>query len=350
MPRPRFVLLALATLLAISPIAARAHTPLGGLAVAVSPDGKTVVVGGDSRTLYVIDAATLEVKARVWAQTSIYALQFNKDGTKLIVEDTEPSLHVFDAKSWQREKEMRLGYLSAAPAVDLGAALEVKGQSATIKLLSLTDLAEKGAVAFEKGQKVAAFGLNAEGTRLAVFLDGVKDDSEPTAKSSDQPKDLKGAAADDWKQRNDGKTAMFFEFEVPSGKKLVERKLHYTTGTATVFYAGGAVHAVNYSNDNARVDAEGKVEMFETTNGFNYGLGVSADQKTLLSGGLRDGCRTTLDGLKPTKLQLDKLPGWPEYWKSFAIHSDGTAFGTTSGYRLARIKPDGTIEKTVPVH
>ena len=40
----------------------------GGLAgLAVSPDGKTIVTGGQNRVIYVLDAATLEVKQRVWA-------------------------------------------------------------------------------------------------------------------------------------------------------------------------------------------------------------------------------------------------------------------------------------------
>jgi hypothetical protein len=29
---------------------------------------------------------------------------------------------------------------------------------------------------------------------------------------------------------------------------------------------------------------------------------------------------------------------------------DGTGYGSTSGYRLSRIKPDGTVEKTVPMY
>jgi len=343
--------LALASLL-LAPLAAHAHTPLGGLAVAVSPDGKTVVAGGDSRTLYVLDAGSLAVKSRVWVKTSIWALHFSQDGTKLIVEDTGPTLSVVDTGTWQVERsEIKLGHLSPARQVDLGAALgQGSDGSPVIRVVSLGDLAEKAAIPFEKGQRVAAFGLNADGTRLAVFMEGTKDEGEPTAKSGDTPKELRGAAAEEWKQRNDGKTAMFFEFEVPSGKKLAERKLFYTTGEARVFYAGGAVHAVSYSNVNARLAADGKVEIFQTANSFNYGHGISADQKVLLTGGLRDGSYTAVEGLRTAKFQADKLPGWPEYWKSFAIHSDGTAYGTTTAYRIVKIKPDGSIEKAAPVH
>src|SRR5262249_16950956 len=42
-------------------------TGRGGLeAVAVSPDGKLVAAGGQNRVVYLLDAATLEVKRRIW--------------------------------------------------------------------------------------------------------------------------------------------------------------------------------------------------------------------------------------------------------------------------------------------
>ncbi|MCP5102345.1 MAG: hypothetical protein GY950_03150, partial [bacterium] len=80
----------------------QAHTPKNGLgAVAVSPDGKTIVVGGDTRTLYVLDPSSLEVKKRIWLKTNIYEMAFNKDGSVLVVEDTSETLYFVKATNWQ---------------------------------------------------------------------------------------------------------------------------------------------------------------------------------------------------------------------------------------------------------
>ena len=49
-----------------TPVPARAPRWGGLEAVAVSPDGKSLAVGGQNRTLYLLDASTLEVRRRVW--------------------------------------------------------------------------------------------------------------------------------------------------------------------------------------------------------------------------------------------------------------------------------------------
>lgn len=65
-----------------------AGIPLGGLTVAISPDGKTLVAGGDTRTLLIIDPESLEVKIRVWVETTITDLYFSKDGGTLLIGDS----------------------------------------------------------------------------------------------------------------------------------------------------------------------------------------------------------------------------------------------------------------------
>ena len=90
--------------------------------------------------------------------------------------------------------------------------------------------------------------------------------------------------------------------------------------------------------------------MFKLDNSYNYGIGVSVDQKVIMSGGLSDGTYTKVDGLNKVKFQPDRLSGWPEYFKGFAVAGDGTAYGSTSAYRVIKIKPGGQFEKSVPVY
>ncbi|MHC4393099.1 MAG: YncE family protein, partial [Planctomycetota bacterium] len=255
---------------------------------------------------------------------------------------------ILDTKTWKLDKEIKkVSFSSAARAVDRVAVLEKGSKGSAVKLLSMTDGSEQAAVSFEKGVRIATFGINADATRLAVFTQGVKDEAEPVDRKV--PKGLRGAEAADWKQQHDGKTSKLFVYELPSGKQLAEHKLAYTTGDAHVFFQGDKVIAVNYSNVNARIDSEGKCEVFQLENSYNYGAGVSSDQKVILSGGLAKGSYTAIEGLAAKTFKVDKLPGWPEYFKGFAVATDGTGYAGTSAYRVIKVKPDGSVEKAAPI-
>jgi len=323
-----------------------AHTPLGGLTVAVSPDGTTIVAGGDSRVLYVLDAGSLEVRQHVWLKTTIWGLTFNQDGSKLLVEDTSSTVYMLNTSDWTVVQEFKdSASLSPAASADRCA---VQGKNNEILFLSMTTGEVQGKVSV--GQKIAAFGLNAAGSQLAVIHEEQKDESEPTVKSGDVPKDLKGAARTEFELQNDGKTAMFQMFEVPSGAELLAHKIFYTTREAVVFFDGEAVIVANYGNKNARIEPSGAIQIFELQNSFNYGIGVSADQTLMGSGGLSNGTYTTVAGPDMVPFTTEKLPGWPEYFKGFAFDANGNAYGATTAFRIFKFAPDGSVLTSVPVY
>lgn len=342
------VLAMLTVLLAGS--AALAATPLGGLAVALSPAGTPLVAAGDSRVLYVMDAGKMEVSHRIWLGVCIVDLQFNRDGSVLLAEDTDGTIHAIDTKIWQVQKQMqKAGRMSAAPSADLIAGLNPDYNGHIIRFLSMTDLSEKGKVVFEKGQEVMSMGLDAAGGKLAVLLVSAADESEP--KGAKPPADLKGLALEEFRLKNDGKTSMFMVFKVPDGTKVSEHKLWYSassSGWKTLFHGDNAL-IINYSNLNAQISPSGDLSLFNLDNSFNYGMGMSADQKIFMSGGLSHGTYTKVEGMNKSPFKPDRLPGWPEYFKSFAVAADGTAYGATSAYRIIRISPGGTADKSFPV-
>jgi WD40 repeat protein len=349
MRRRMLLFLCLGLMLGLPP-AALASTPLGGLAVALSPDGQVMVAAGDNRVLYVIDPAKMEVAQRLWLGTCIVNLEFNKDGGRVVAEDTDGTLHLIDAKTGNPvKKEAKAGKMSAARQADLAAGLNPDGDGHTIRFLSLTDLSVKGKVALAKGEKVAGLGLDPEGARLAVWLEPVNDDSEP--KAGNPPAELKGLAADEFRLKNDGKTSRLLMFKVPEGSKLSEHKLFYSpsSGGTKIVFQGDNVLVVNYTNLNAQINPKGEVTLFRLDNSFNYGIGFSADQKVLMTGGLADGTYTKVADLARTRFRPDRLPGWPEYFKSFTVGADGTGYGATSGYRIIKIKPGGGFDKSYPV-
>jgi hypothetical protein len=329
----------------VAEFAIQAHVPKGGLGdVAVNPDGKTLVVGGDNRVLYVLDASSLVVKNRLWLKSNIYEMEFNKDGSILVVEDTSESLYFISSRDWQTIKKIpKAGSMSPAPAANIVAGVNSGYKMSTVKFFSMTDGSQKGEVKFPA--KVIGIGLNAMGNRLVLLADGPK---EKEAKKP-VPKDLKGLDRDIFKQKNDGKVSIIAEFGVPTGKKIKEKTIFYSISSPVCLVGEKITYILNYSNVNARIEGE-NISLFKGKSSYNYGIGVSPDRKNILLGGLRDGTYVEVANLKMTTFRIDKLPGWPEYFKGFGFAADGTGYAVTTAFRLIKINKTGAVEKTVPVY
>lgn len=347
-PRPLCVPILLALLLFV-PMPAGAGVPLGGLAVAVTEDGSRLVAGGDTRALYDLDPVTLAVKRRVHLGRAIVDLAFSKDGKRLVVESTK-AIHILDGASLAAVKTLEK-YERMSVAAGAGLLAVMDRRAGMIRVLAMQDGSEKAALDYDRMKSVAAFGLSPDGRRVALLYNRRKDESEAKVAYKEIPKDLKGAALNEFKQRNDGYKARFRLFDVATGKTTLDTKLWYGApgGGNRVFFHGGHVYVVGYENQNARIDAQGEAGYFELGNGYNYGMAASSDHAVFLTGGLRDGSRTAAGDLQGAAFRLDDLPGFPEYFRSFSLAADGTGFGGTTGYRVVRFKPDGTIEKTAPV-
>ncbi|MCU0722740.1 MAG: hypothetical protein MUC63_03860 [Planctomycetes bacterium] len=344
--------LALAILLALTafPGSLLAKDPSWGghASVAVSPDGKTVVAGGASRTLYVLDAATLEVKKRLWMGGRVGNLCFNRDGSRLVVEDDDETLFLLDTAEWKTVLSVpKTGYVSCAPLADCLAAYRQE-RASSIVFLSMTDGKQLGSVPLT--EKVAALGLSPDGKKCVVLTESKKEGEDAVA-YKDIPADVKGFDKNVFQQKHDGRTCTFLAFEAPSGAKVSEAKLWFTTSLSRSLVAvrEDAAYVFNYDNENAKIAFDGTTTLFPTQNGFNYGLGFSADQTCFLSGGLRDGTRGSIDGSNQVKFQLDRLQGWPEYFEGFGFHADGTGYGVTSAFRLVKLDKDGKVLACVPV-
>lgn len=339
------ILILIAIFVLMAGFTMEAHVPKGGLGdVAVTPDGKTLVVGGDSRVLYVLDASSLEVKNRIWLKTNIYEMEFNKDGSILVVEDVADSLYFINTRDWQTIKKIpKAGLMSAAPAVNLVAGVSSGYKMSTVKFFSMTDGTQKGEVKFPA--EVIGIGLNATGNRLVLFAKGPKDKEA----KKPVPKDLRGLDRDIFKQKNDGQVSIIAEFEVPAGKKIKEKTTFYYVISPVLLVAEKITYILNYSNVNAKIEGD-NITLFNGKSSYNYGIGVSPNRNYILLGGLRQGTYIEVAGLKQTTFRIDQLPGWPEYFKGFGFAADGTGYAVTTAFRLIKINKTGVVEKAVPVY
>lgn len=327
-----------------------ASVPLGGLTVAVSPGGEKLVAGGDSRTLLVLDPKTLAVKDRIWIETTIVDLAFDNAGATLAVADTDGSVLLFDAAGWKKRAVIApRSAIAFSSAADFVAGPD-KRNSGSVSVFSMADGKEVSKLQIPGGGAVANLGFSADGKRLAVILRS-KDGDEKKVAGSAIPKELKGLEREEFVLKNDGKVSELLIFDVASGKLLTQVTTFYSLdNSATVLFDGDVVVAVNYRNINARLAPDGQVTLFGTANSFNYGIGVTPDQKSILTGGLRAFSFTRAGGAADTKGELPKLPGWPEYFKGFTATADGkTIYAATTGYRVVRIGADGKVIAIEPV-
>lgn len=329
-----------------------AGTPLGGLTVAVSEDAQQVVAGGDTRTLLVLDPSTLDVLARHWIGTTITGLVFNQSGSVLAVHDSADSVHLFATENWSKMAEIpKVVNFSAAPEAGLFAGQNGSYSEPAVGVYNFDDGAPKASIALPKEFKVALLALKEDGSKIALLTQSAKDENETKVERNDIPKELSGIERKEFEQRNDGDTSDYVVIDVASEAIESQAKTFYKERNGMMVYRGDEVLIVGYSNVNAKVSPEGEFTLFQLEGSFNYGVGFTRDRSMVLTGGLMNVSLTPLETMTAVTGKIDKLPGWPEYWKGFSGTADGAAlYGATTGFRVAKFNPDGTIAATMEGH
>jgi hypothetical protein len=347
---PRSIRYAGFCLLLLSSLAHGAVSGQGGLeAVAVSPDSKTIAVGGQNRVIYLVDAADLTVKKRLWIGSRIGSMTFNRAGARLIVEDESDRLRLLDpATGKEIAKVEGVSGMVVSRRAGLVAVRDLlKVDKPSLRLLSLDDLAEKGRIAVVT--RPAAYHFTDSGKRLVVLSKGLSGE-EKRIRPAEIPVSLAGLAREAFRQRHDGYHSYLTTFDVADGKVLAQQKLWYTSDSdsTVVVPAGKETFLFNRVNFCARI-AGGKITLFSTSLRFNQAIGVSEDGKHLQLGGMAEGTSGPVEGRR-VSFEIAPLPGQAELFTRFGVLEDGSAYGVTTGYRLVKIGRNGRVEKVVAVY
>jgi WD40 repeat protein len=345
--------------LLLCPAFGLAVPPGGGLsALAVSADGKTIAVGGESRVVFLLSGPDLTVQRRIWLGSRVRGLAFSRDGSRLTVTDDGDTIRLLDvvsAKELLRADESR--DLAVAAEADVGVARVRSGvRGGVLRLFSLADGRTLGEI--ETKENISSFGLDPRGKQLAVLTLSQESD-ERKVPITEVPRDFKGLARREFQLRNDGRVAILRIFSVPDGRLLREQTLWYTSDSSStrLILSGDLCWVVNFDNSCARITAKGDVTLFETGILFNYALAASPDGKVLLAGGLREATFGPIDASvdgppenRRRRFRLEPLPGADEFLSAGFVRPDGTYFAATTAYRLLRVAADGKVEKVVPVY
>ncbi len=352
----QFLLATAATLtLALTAPSGDAATPKSALgAVAVSPDGATVAAAGDNFTLYLVDAANLQVRQRIYLGTNPQELYYSADGKTLAVFTLDDEVVLYSTEDWKPRATIgnRIQQVAHAAAADslvlLGSSKRDKDNNyeTPITVIALAN----GGVKLEAVLKadVAAIAAQPDAGAFIAMTKQVKDEKEEKA---EPPKDLSATEKKNFKQQHDGNVAEILVLDASGSETARQPSWFSQSGSLTGVFNGSEAWFLGYSNENIRLKADGSIiDFFEGPSSYNYGIGVSADQTQVALGNLRTG--SILDPATGASVvfKLDQLQGWPEYIKDLAFAPDGSVFAGTTSYRLVHIGADGKVIQAAPIY
>ncbi len=331
---------------------AEAAIPKNALgAVAVSPDGRTVLAAGDNRVLYVLDAAGLTVQKRVWLGINPLEIHYSADGGTFVLHDSKGALRFYDSASLKLKTEVsgveKVALAEQADVIFSIGRVRGRGEEARTPLRAYSMSTGRPVLDKTVNSALTGLGVDADARRIFAISKSIKSNEEMVQKP---PSNLAGAARETFRMQNDGKVSQLLAFDV-EGKELGRHTSWYsTTRQADLVPFGNILRVITFSSFNVQFTL-GSMEskLYQDKNSFNYGIGYSIKNKLLVTGGLANGTVTQLDTGEQRGFRINRIGGWPEYFKGFAVAADGTIYGTTTAYRLVRISPDGAV-KAVPVY
>ncbi|MEZ5872699.1 MAG: WD40 repeat domain-containing protein [Nitratireductor sp.] len=350
----RFLAVSSLSLLALGSFAhqAAAGLPKSALgAIAVSPDGKTIAAAGDNRVLYLLDADTLDVRERIWIKLSPMSLFWTKDGKTLVMQHTDDVLALLDTSTWEQRGEIpKFNKISFAPQSEM-VVTAVQGERNDDHyktILRVHDLnTGKMLKENELDYEIVSIATTPDASRTVIATKEV--DNEAEAKV-DPAADLKDIEKETAQKKGDGKTMDFAWFDSDLKETARITSWYSTYYTDGLHLHDGKTYLLSYGTS-AVISENGDAELFQSYGpNTSYGYGFTADNSTMISGGLSSGTLFDIASRTETNFDLgERLPGWPEYIQGVTVAPDGTIIGGTSAYRVMKMSPDGKVELVKPV-
>lgn len=335
---------------------ALAETPVDGIAaIAVSPDGATVVASGEPRTFYVLDAATMEVKDRIWHGYSPIRLNWSKDGKTLGLFHTDDVFTFFDAATLQETvtTEKFTDHCIAGEAEKLVTVLSGPvrdGKSPiTLATYSLATGEKLDTVDFDYTVQVVSVSCSADGNDIVL---ATREYDTGTEEKKEPPRDMAREEQPEFRKRNDAKAMWigWFDGELNKGP---EYESWFSSSKANLsFVKDGKAYWLRNATENAEFAKDGSLRMVVLGKASSfYGELASADHSYFLVGTLGKGQIVRTDTMAEREFAFpDRLKGWPEYLYGFGIAPDGTIYGGTSAYRMIKVSPQGQVQEIRPIH
>ncbi|MCO6384020.1 PQQ-binding-like beta-propeller repeat protein [Oceanicola sp. 502str15] len=338
--------LALSTTLALP---AAANLPSGGLGgFSLSPDGATLLAGGDNRVIYVIDAATFEVKERIWSPAMPVWMDHSADGSLVYVLDSDDMLTAYAAADMSKKWEIqRVRDMAFRPEANRIVTWRGVSGGSEITVIDATTGGQQKTVATPEGTQIDSAGLSDDGTMLYAITRQEKSEDETKEKPGD---DVKGLDKEIFRKKHDGYVAQLLKVDLEAGTTAATGSWYSGSNFDDVRAVGEQVFYLKPGSDPMVADAAGEVTMLDLqrTNG-DYAE-ISPDGTEIVAG---DGGKVSfipVAGGAPLTLGVEDLPGWFEKTQGFEYLPDGRVVAVTDGWRLVVIDRAAGTATAYPVY
>lgn len=325
-----------------SSFSATADVPSGGIGgLAVSPDGSTILVAGDSRAIYVLDPATMAVTNRIYSGTTVVWLAYRQDGNVVFMRDTAGLLSAHDAASFERLWSVnRTETADYALPANLLTFTVRENREYVVKVIDAASFEEKGT--YKLGDKFYpnVQGISLDGLRTVVLSRSEKREGEERKRPESG---MKGIERSLYAQQHDQRGARIAEIDLTTGTVSVIKSWYRSDNVRGMKVSLTDAFVLSFSEEMARIRAGGEVEIIPSGARNHYAATMTPAMDTIISGSRSSITIKKLGTDAAQLLKLDALPGWPEHLSRFTFLPDGRLLAGTTGYRVIVVEPDGTV-------
>ncbi|SIO21903.1 YncE family protein [Vannielia litorea] len=338
--------LALSTSLALP---AAANLPSGGLGgFSLSPDGATLLAGGDNRVIYVIDTATFEVKDRIWSPSMPVWMDHSADGSLVYVLDSDDVLTAYAAadmsKKWAIDRVRDMVFRPEANRI-----VQWRGASGgtEITVIDAASGAQTKTIATPEGTNIDSAGLSDDGAMLYAITRQDKTEEETKEQPGD---DVKGLDKEIFRKKHDGYMAQLLTVDLEAGTTAATPSWYSASNFDDVRKVGEQVFYLKPGSDPMVADAAGEVTMLDLQRANGDYVEISPDATEIVAG---DGGKVSfipVTGGAPLTIGVEDLPGWFEKTQGFEYLPDGRVVAVTDGWRIVVIDRAAGSATAYPVY
>lgn len=319
-------------------------------AVAISPDGTTLLVAGDNRVIYTVDPETLNVLDRRYESGRITWMEFSSDGENLYILMEDERFIALTAGSFkQRFLVDDVDAVSYAPESNRMALLENKYDGGILRIVQAANGKEMSKITFpDIDTELVA--LSPDGARALILTDDDQSEDEPKLGI---PSDLKDYDKYVFRQKNDGYLSQVLDVDLKAGTYTATRTYYRVSYPEQVRMLGDDMLIIKDRDDSAVVPADGSASMLNLGEGFISKARISDDGQSMMLNSSNKVAIVPLAngavGEPSSEYEVDRIEGPTEHVTAADESSDGTLYMGTNAYRLWKLTPGGEEIEVSPI-
>ena len=318
-------------------------------AVAVSPDGATVLAAGDNRVLYTLDGATLEVTDRKYIPQQVKEIHYSRDGRRIFLRMDNRLFRAHAAGSFKMLFEVEnISSMSLASDAERLALLEDNYDGGVLHIMATSGKLMKKMEYPDIDTELVA--MSADGRTAMLLTDSDKSDTEPKESA---PSDLKGYDKYVFRQKNDGYISQILNVNVGDGSHTINDTFYRISFPFAIRMLGDKMAIINGAQDSGLVSADGSTQLINLGDSYVSAGRISDDGTQVVLTSNNDVTIHPLDngvaGDAIRELEVERIDGPSERVTAMDEGADGTLYMVTSGYRIWRIAPGASDIEIKPV-